>query len=287
MTNKVLRLTSPSILLDVLEESEEHSKVVDDWSISERRSFGTREQPPVIGNYRVTLERELRAGEDAGNAFIHGDYLAHALERAWLYGTGAMLSGHGYKYFLHPAQLPPSWTSNAEEVLAEDSWKLLSEGAYAGPLRRTAPRLPLEQCIAVLFALSEANDVVIQLVTYHVGAVTSRDPDLTFLLFAQGLEMGKSLIRGKSKSDKVKSLPGFVSERLPRDLDWYFEASNQRRQTRHAIDKRGAVVLKPDFDDDEGTDFVDGANILLHYLVTSQLGIPLIIDENGRSVRAA
>jgi hypothetical protein len=287
MTNKVLKFTSPAILLDVLEESKEHSMIVDQWAISERRFLGARENPPVTGNYRVELERELAAGEDTGNAFIEGEYLAHALERAWLYGTGAMLWGHGYKYFLHPARLPHGWTSNAEAVIPEDSWKLLSDGSYLGSLRRTAPTLPLEHCLAVLFALTEANDVALQLVTYHVGAVTSLDADLTFLLFAQGLEIGRSLINGRTKADKIETLPKFVSDRLPRDLDWYFEASNQRRQTRHAIDKRGAIALKPDFDEEEGNDFVAGANVLLHYLVTLALGIPLILDENGNSIRVA
>ncbi|MGH8526788.1 MAG: hypothetical protein ACREXY_22030, partial [Gammaproteobacteria bacterium] len=166
----------------------------------------------------------------------------------------------------------------------ESAWELLRDGVSYGTLRRVSQLLPLRHCIHVMWRIAEADDVLVQLMTYHFRAVTSMDVDMPFLLLAQGLEMARALLPGASKKVQLEALPLPVRERLPNGLDWLFETANQRRQTRHAIDKQGDIKLKPDFSEDEERDFLNGANLVLHHVVTSRLGVPLVISEGGASV---
>lgn len=277
--SRLLRLASPGLTLRVTDESLPFHTVVDDWHIAEHHVADIGEYGP----YNVTMEMDVPPGEDVGSAYISGEAHAQALEKAWLYGTGLTLSGRGFDFFLHPVQLPSGWSSNAREVVPNDDWTLLHDGVALGDLRRTSQVRPLRHCIDVLWALARADEVLVQLSTYHLGAVSSLDRDLPFLLLAQGLEIARALLPGDSKKAQAAHLPAAVIERLPRGLDWLFGVSNQRRETRHAIDKQSEVVLKPAFEEDEERDFLEGANLILHFVVTSRLQLPLIVNESGTS----
>jgi len=280
-----LRFQSPQIRVRVLDESPEHSEVLDDWHFTEHFSeSGRRDRAEHFGNYHVAMERSVKQDEDAGSVFISGEFHAQALEKAWLYGTGATMGGHGYEFMLPPARLPQSWTSNASEVLPESDWNLLRDGASFAASRRIFPSLPLKACIEVMKALADADDITLQLSAYHYGAVTTLDTDLHFLLFAQGLELGRELLSGKSKKDKEAQLPNGVRSRLRHGLDWLFSMANQRRQTRHALEKREAIVLKEEFDAEEEEVFLEGAHLVLQHLVSSRLGLPLVLFENDTTM---
>lgn len=80
---------------------------------------------------------------------------------------------------------------------------------------------------------------------------------------------------------------GTCIPRLPQRLDWFFKISNQRRQTRHAVDKKAGVELKPSLEDNEQRDFFAGANLLLLYLVTTRLGLAMRVFENNTTIELA
>lgn len=236
---------------------------------------------------KLLLFHPLADLEEAGSLFISGEYYASAMERSWLYGTGTTMGGRGYDVMLPPAQLPANWSSNADQVLPESDWTILRDGASFVATRRSVSELPLKACIGVMHALSAADDITSQLVSYHFGGVTTRDPELHFLLFAQGLKMGRALLDGANKTEQESQLPADIRTRLVRGLAWLFEVSNQRRQTRHAVNKRGKVELKEALTEDEEADFIVGANTLLQYLVSRRIGIPCTLFEDGATLVVA
>jgi len=280
-TIKSVRLVSPALTLRVDTPCEPLACDVDRWHIVEHFHVS---EPSSFGRYHVSMEHILDVGEDAGSAYINGETHARALEKAWLYGTGGTLGWRGYNYYLVPAELPSGWTSNAEDVVPPEEWRLLKDGTSFEANRRTMPTLPLRSCVEVLWALTRADDVLVQLTTYHLGAVTTSDPDLYPLLFAQALDVARALLPGRDKREQTAMVPDAVARRLPNGLGWLYEIANQRRQTRHAIDKKAEVSLKPDLADAETEAFVSEASVLIQYIVSLKLGVPLVIDEDGTSV---
>src|SRR5262249_49746281 len=160
----------------------------------------------------------------------NGEYHAQALEKAWLYGTGTTMAGSMFDFMLPPARLPLEWTVNAAEGLPENEWALVRDGASYTTRRRTAGTLPLPPCAGVLMAPADADDLTVQLTAYHFGAVTAHDPEVALLLIAQGLEVARALLPGKTKLDQEALLPPSVKSRVSRGLDWLHNMSNQRRQ---------------------------------------------------------
>ena len=75
-----------------------------------------------------------------------------------------------------------------------------------------------------------------------------------------------------------------VSSRMKQGLDWLFEISNQRRQTRHATNKKGSIELREQFSELDEQDFLDGANLVLQLTVTNRLGLPLVLFEDYATV---
>jgi hypothetical protein len=131
--------------------------------------------------------------------------------------------------------------------------------------------------------LVDADDILTQLCTYHYGGLVTTDPELHLLLFAQGIEIVRELLPGKSAKAKEAQLPVPVRDRMKRQLNWVFEVCQQRRETRHAIDKKEGLSIKPDFADEEADEFLHDANLLISHLVTSRIGVPLAVDDGGIS----
>jgi hypothetical protein len=241
---RILRLTSPAFSLRIQQAASPYSIELDEWVFQEhfeapRRSFDSE----AYGRYHVTMDHAIGVDEDAGNAFISGEYHAHALEKAWLYGTGTTIGGRGYDFLLPPGPPAPAVDQQCTRCTSRFGLGAATRRASYSPSQRVAPTLPLKACIAVLSALADADDVTAQLTTYHFGAVTTVDPDLHLLLFAQRLEIARVVLPGNTKHSKEAGLPAAVTSRLSHGLDCLFEMSNQRRQTRHAIDKKGVVAL--------------------------------------------
>jgi hypothetical protein len=62
--------------------------------------------------------------------------------------------------------------------------------------------------------------------------------------------------------------------------------AQQRRETRHSIDKKGTIQIKPSFEPDEEDDYVHDAELVLRAVICLQLELPLATAtrEGGVSV---
>ena len=89
----------------------------------------------------------------------------------------------------------------------------------------------------------------------HTSAMETVDRELPYLLFAQALEAARPLFDGGSAAEQQSRLPVGVRERQAQDLNWLFSMCNQRRETRHLVDKADSVTLKPSFDERRGATF--------------------------------
>ena len=114
------------------------------------------------------------------------------------------------------------------------------------------------------------------LVHYHMGAIATREENLPYLLLAQLVEIVRPLVDRGEQDSNVGQSRSVLDARLTRPLKWLYELSNERRQTRHAVDKKGGVKLKPTLDDIEARDFPFNANALAQFVITSRLGLPCV-----------
>ena len=286
MTSQIppLKFLSPVIPLAVTSDAVPFEDVLDDWRVTETLSARLHTiDGRQYREYRVLMERRPKLREDRGSLYIHGCYLARAIDRAWAYATGRLPGLRGYELFISPLDPPKEWETNAENVVPEDDWRILRLRVSAEPRHLRVSALPLRRTVRILKGIVDATDVLQQLCTYHYTALVTTDEELHLLLFAQALEIVRELLPGASTTEKEGRLPQAVRDRLRHRLNRLFELCQQRRQTRHAIDKKQGVSIKPDIGYDEADAFQQDANLLINWVVTHDLGVPLAVANDGVS----
>ncbi len=255
---------------------------LDEWEVSERladRPSSVEGKP--FRDYQVVLQRQPKLGEDVGSLYIHGCYLAKAVDRAWGYATGRLLGSRGYDLFLSPLGPPNEWASNGPAAVPDGDWRILQSRLSTEVRTLQVATLPLRRALTILKGIVSSTDVLQQLAGYHYGALVTTDEELHFLLFAQAIDIVREMLRGRSAQDKEGQLPRAVREQLHHPLNHLFELCQQRRQTRHAIDKQQDLRLKPDLTHEEADAFQHDANLLISFVVTRELGVPLATVRDG------
>lgn len=282
MTAENIRLTSPSLRLRTRTSAVPIECVRDGWRFGE--TLGARKyvhNGETFHSYQVTLERQACDDEDLGSIYIQARYLAAALSRVWVFATGLPLTDRGYDLFMTPIVLPPGWESNASAVIPERDWNLLRSPVSSAPLHRTVDQLPLKQAITLLEAYRDTDIETYTMTERYFAALEAVEYEAHLLFFAQALEVAKELLDGTDKVTKQARLPGAVSTRMKRPLDWLFNMSNSRRQTRHLINKQRSVAVQPEMDDDEIADFQHDADLIVRYVASKRLGVPFIYSHAG------
>jgi hypothetical protein len=280
-----LEFQSPPLKLQLLTVLPLFATLVDGWEVAESfQADRFRHQGVWYGEYRMELRYDVPADEDGGSAYIAGCYLARQLDRVWTYSTGLPFGARAYDWFLTPTNPPQDWNSNAREALPVEDWSLLQSRISYAAAYRTMPNPPLKATIEVMKAVSASDEVIDQLCSYHFEALSTTEGDVHFLLLAQGLEIARTLLAGDTTPAKQQNLPEAVAILCRRDLNWLFNMMQQRRQTRHAIDKGRVVVLKKAFADEEEDDYLHDANLIIQHVVAERLKIPLVWNEMGRTI---
>ena len=285
MPPATVQFESPELKLLVDAAGAPFSTEIDGWRISEAYVPDQYYLRSVrVGSYRVRMEFDVSGDYDAGGAYIAGCFLARQLDRAWTYATGMTLTGRGYDLFLRPTHPPAGWVHNAEAVVPLDDLKLIQSRISHLSAFRATPTLPLSSAVDALLAWARADEVTQAIGELHTSAMETVDRELPYLLFAQALEAARPLFDGDTAIEQQARLPVGVRERQTRDLKWLFKMGHQRRETRHIVDKAESVVLKASFDEREAADFLHDSSLVLHFLVTKALGLPLVFNEHGRTI---
>ena len=288
MTERIVRFASPTLDLTAGDAVEPSSHTLGEWTIREEyERVSTRLFSATSGPYRIIFETRVPEDEDADIAYLTGCSVAYALDRAFSYATGLPFRGRTHQYYLRPTAPPPGWQiGGGADLISPAGRSMISDGRSFDSHRRTTEGLPLTATVRALRAIMDADDVTARLCEIHYGALTATEPDLSPLLYAQGLELVSPLLAGTTKAARQSGLPQFVSERMPRPLDWYFLVSNRRLETRHSLESRSTPSLFPTFSEEELSHFFRGADILLRYVACARLSIPLVACDDGVSVAA-
>ncbi|MEX2181396.1 MAG: hypothetical protein WD771_05095 [Gemmatimonadaceae bacterium] len=255
------------------------------WTLSESVTWHESISGPA---YQIQLDGAIEEGDDPGIVFMRACDLARDVDRAFNYATGWPLNGKTFRYLIQPQQVPRAWSLDAtsKELIAADDWELL-DGIASRPRTRVLPATPLDDTLRALEAIGSADTTTAELGQLHYGALTTHDPSLAPLLLSKGLELGRELLPGMDLTAKQAAMPPAVIASLPRALPWFFDISNNRRETRHLVDKRSALALKDELSENERDDFLNGADLILHYLVVSRLNLPLVLMATDGSSRVA
>lgn len=275
-----MNFASRPIRLESAEGIALHSESRGIWTLTDSVAWND----DIFGQaYQILLSARID-GEEPGVVFMRTCELARDLDLAFNYATGWPLFGKAFSYLLEPQSVPRAWSLvNRDQHIPADDWELL-QGITSRPRKRTLPQRPLDSTLRALEALGNAGAMVAELSHLHYGALSTHDPALAPLLLAKGLEAARDVLPGKDLKAKQAALPFFVRQQLPRELGWFYDVSNNRRETRHVIDKSSSGSLKDELTEEERSDFCSGADFLLHYAVVSQLNLPLVLcDTDGVS----
>lgn len=254
------------------------------WTVSEQVAWSD----DIVGHaYHVSIRAVVFDGDDPGVVFMRACDIARDLDRAFTYATGWPLGNKSFKYLFSPQSAPRAWTLAAgKELISESDWEILG-GVASRPRSRMLPREPLRSTLRVLDAIGNADATVAELSQLHYGALSTHDPSLAPLLLSKGLETARELLPGSDLKAKGRYLPSAIASQLAHDLSWFYDISNNRRETRHLVDKGASLVLKDELSENERDDFLNGADLLLHHTVVSQLNLPLVLMDSAGVSRVA
>lgn len=270
----VLKFDSPVVRLAIADDTAPPFEAVQEgWVV--RETFRPRAylfKGDKYGAYQISLEHQIEDGEDAGNAYIEGRFLAQDLDHMCIYATGRPLRQRNVDEFMSPVFPPQGWTSNGESVLEADDWALMTTSVSNASLYRREPTLPLKAILAALAAYRATDDLTLKIASLHFEAFTTESNEGPYLLLAQAVEVIRNLLVGKP-------LPSPVTTHFKRSSpEWLYKMSNYRSNTRHPATKRPQVDLHPRMDLQEEADFLHDADVLARYVVSDRLGVPFVIS---------
>lgn len=282
-----LHFQSPQLWLIAESDGAAHAQTFRGWAVREVCEPNARHlSGEAFRSYRVTMERHLQEGDDAGHYFIQGSYLSQAIDRMFAYITGRVLSDSGVLPYSGAVGPPPGWHSNGPEAVQTSDWNIIQSGASWFPDHRVVPRLPLEAVLRALEAYYGLDDLHGLLIDYHLSALSAAEEDVSHFLLAKALEIVRKVLEGKSLRNKEAGLPPEVKSRLRRPFQWLYDMSNNRVQTRHPISRDPAATLNPSFDNEEERDFSHDADVILRFVGSRSLGVPFVHIDRGHTIES-
>jgi hypothetical protein len=298
MESHTLRYTSPEKYYKVLNDCELFDTTIGGWRIYERcrleTSFGLS---AGVYYYALVLETDVSTLEQLRTRQHDVLKLTDELDRVWTYA-----GGYPFKATLHPTLLPVEfggperWYSNykdvdraIEQARSHSQSNYIIEGDWSmEPMKPIPlPTWPLKRALDILEQYRSAQVETQDLIESHYQSLISRNTNSRLLFLAKSLDLVESLLPGPKRAHNDKQRRAFKQKQLPEEitrklehgqdtLHWLFYIANNRRETRHTVNKKAASLLQ-EFTAAERRSFFYNAGLIFRGVVARQLGIePLI-----------
>lgn len=283
MGARTVRIASPAHLYTPPADGEILQGSVGDWRVYEAvdSDLDPLNRRPGLVRYRVVLEYDAEAAEQALEQYATGRYIAEVLERLWLYVGMTPLSGQYLGSTIRLAAPPAGWQTNYDAVYgqlaARESGRQTPKLEVNTVYWSSPPGWPLANALTGFAAYQTVGPDLHKLVELHYGAHTAAGIHGKALGFARALELLSALLPGHSDSQKEQAVPAHVRECMTQPLAWLYRMSNSRFDTRHVVTGRSQGQVLPPMTPEEYASFIENADVLLRGYVADRLGITFMV----------
>jgi hypothetical protein len=136
----------------------------------------------------------------------------------------------------------------------------------------------LARVVTALRAYPMLDDVMKELIDLHYRA-RHAPSGRRELLLAKALEIVRPMLPGKTDKARERSLPPEIRASLTRPIAWLFNISNNRLETRHALRTKRPPVLQSKLSDEESTEFLRNADLLVRQVIGAALGLDAVVIQ--------
>lgn len=178
-----------------------------------------------------------------------------------------------------------SWTTNYDQVsqilqTREHPHGISGIGTIGDIITRSASEYaPLFELVKVIDGYKHLDNLTKKLIRYHTLA-HSHEFDVRYILLGKALEIAELLL--PIPKDRKKSFgllpPEIKDEFNDRNILWLYNMSNNRMETRHAVNLASKDSLHSWMTDDEYFYFMYLSDLLITYIVRTKMNLePMII----------
>lgn len=279
MKDILLWFASPVVRFGVLGGATVQTADFDGWRF--RETYDQEAEPSIpadVGKYRLTIERAVTVKDNVHELYARGVDLVERVNRLWTVVAGVPFGRSGFSVILASLETPLGWETNVDEVddaIQQATGGLTGKVDVYGVEWFHTPTFPLQRLITALNAYEALDEIMKELIDLHYEAPRSPSRRGSFHL-AKPLEIVRELLPGKNDKARERSLPAEVRSALTHPLSWLYEVSNERRETRHPVKKRGGLVLHPELRPEEYQDFLRDADLVIRSVISTALGLDVI-----------
>jgi len=138
---------------------------------------------------------------------------------------------------------------------------------------------PLFELIKVIDSYKHLDNITKILIRYH-SLAHLYEFDVRYIILGKALEIAEQLLPiPKDRKKSFSLLPAEIKDEFKnRDISWLYNMSNNRMETRHAINLGSKDSLHEWMTEDEYFDFMHLSDLLINYIVRTKMNLePFII----------
>ncbi|MDD3945457.1 MAG: hypothetical protein PHS38_12190 [Bacteroidales bacterium] len=273
--------TSDPIYIDIENFGNIQTAVLDDIVFTETY----QPDPNYHGKYRLILKKDVTKDELHNVADRIREKVV-LISKLIVYAIGHPIVStndqYGSRRHVVDVSKHKGWSSNFS-VLNEhtftqkDGKKVVIEINFMGMcVHSSSSESPFEEIVLLYNNYSSLSELEKALIDLHTSAL-EHEFDVKYAILGKALEIARELYPVNKKTKWNNNLPAslqFEFKQRDKNLDWLFDMSNNRYESRHVILK-SPLSLHPRMSDDEYKDFMVLSDLLIIIIIRMKCGLPV------------
>lgn len=242
------------------------------------------------GEYQLILKKTVNNTQELNESAKSLNSIALLINPLMTYAIGYPINVskkefYGKRFSLVVNNKVESWTTNYDKVsqilqTREHPQGISGIGEISGIRTWSSIEYaPLFELVKVIDGYKHLDNLTKKLIRYHTLA-HSHEFDVRYILLGKALEIAELLLPiPKDRKKSFSLLPSEIKDEFKnRDISWLYNMSNNRMETRHAINLASKDSLHSWMTEDEYFDFMHLSDLLINYIVRTKMNLePFII----------
>ena len=288
MNSTILKYESEPKIYEIRSECDPHHDVVEGLTISEhfQKSEKHKNISSTLGDYFIVIETEVNNSSEIQSKHFEIKALISEIDRSWMYACGHPLNKKVLSYMGPYVDFPDGnisgWKSNYREAEKEvNKGRAHATFSFEKISHSTFSYWPLQTALVARKSFLSASEPIQALLDLHYFAHKVGDSYSSFFFLAKSLELVRALLPGKTDAQKEKKLSEDVRSKLKTSLHNIVGLANTRFEIRHIVKDKDSISLHEKMNSSEINTFKHDADLIIRFVVCTNLDIPLIIPERS------